>query len=67
MRLELRLTVGREHQFVKERGIEKPWVRLTRSGAITWLVGIAGNRDLLPDLTTHVKVLGDLIKNGEAD
>jgi hypothetical protein len=57
---ERRFTKGRQHQLIEQFSIEKPWVRLTRSGSIPRLLGVARNGDVLPHLKTYLKVFGDL-------
>jgi len=50
LRLEVRFAIRCQHQLVEELRIEKPWIRLSGSGPITRLLGIAGNGDLFPHL-----------------
>ncbi|HEV8327270.1 MAG TPA: hypothetical protein VGQ08_07275 [Nitrospiraceae bacterium] len=57
---ELRLTIRREHQLIKQLSVEEPGIRLTDPGSISGLPGIGRNRDLLPYLEAHLKVFGDL-------
>ena len=60
--LKPRFTIWCEHEFVEELGIKKPWVRLPSLHAVAWLLGVAGNGDLLPYLEAHLEVFGDLIE-----
>ena len=61
MWLELRLSVGRSTRSLnslasRNRGLGCPACSIPR------LLGIGGNRDLLPHLETHLKVFGNLVQ-----
>ena len=60
VRLELRFSVGSQHEVLEQLGIEEPWVWLSGAQAITSLHWIARDREFLPDRTAHVKVFGNL-------
>ncbi len=50
------------HEVIEQLRIEKPRVRLSGLGAISGLLRKGGNRELLPNLETHLKVFGNLIE-----
>ena len=62
MWLELRVTIRREHQVIKQFCIKEAWIRLSCPGSILCLFRIAGNRDFFPHLETHFKVFGNLVQ-----
>src|SRR5712691_3068404 len=62
MRLELRLTMRRQHQLIEQLGIEEPGIRLTRPHSITSVLRVAWNGDLFPHFEAHLKVFGNLIQ-----
>jgi hypothetical protein len=62
MRLELRLSIGCQHELLEECDIKEPWIRLTSSCPIPHLLGVGWNGDLLPHPNAHLKVFGDLVQ-----
>jgi len=60
VRLELRLTIGRQHEVIEELGIEKSRVGMSRSHSIARVLRIGRNGDFLPHFEAHLEVFGDL-------
>ena len=62
MRLELRLSVGRQHKIIEQLGVKESRIGLTGSRPIAGLLGIARNRDFLPHLEAHLEIFWNLVQ-----